>query len=103
LESHLDFNSKGYKNLYGDIIDYVLVTYIYRKELMIDSPLYQEILQKGKLDILTRQLSRRFGTIPPEVQLQLTSLSANQLDALSEELFDFTAVSDLAAWLQNQQ
>ncbi len=73
------------------------------EELMIDSPLYQEILQKGKLDILTRQLSRRFGTIPPEIQQQLISLSAKQLDALSEELFDFTAVSDLAAWLQNQR
>lgn len=70
---------------------------------MIESPLYQEILQKGKLDILTRLLSRRFGTIPPEIQQQLTSPSANQLDVLSEELFDFTAVSDLTAWLQNQR
>ena len=70
---------------------------------MIDSPLYQEILQKGKLDILTRLLSRRFGTITPEIQQQLISLSANQLDALSEELFDFTAVSDLTASLQNQR
>jgi Domain of unknown function (DUF4351) len=43
---------------------------------MIESPLYQEILQKGKLDILTRQLSRRFGKTTPEIQQQLTSLSA---------------------------
>ncbi|MBW4608397.1 MAG: DUF4351 domain-containing protein [Hassallia sp. WJT32-NPBG1] len=39
---------------------------------------FNSILQKGKLDILARLVSRRFGTITPEIQQQLTSLFANQ-------------------------
>lgn len=74
---------------------------------MQESPIYQEIIQKGakqgKLGTLTRQLSRRFGTTSPELQQQLQALSIEQLDDLSEALFDFSTVSDLTTWLQSQQ
>ncbi|WP_414756543.1 DUF4351 domain-containing protein [Anabaena sp. CCY 9910] len=73
---------------------------------MRESPLYQEILQQGfrqgKLETLTRQLTRRLGTIPADIQQQITLLSINQLDALSEALLDFTNTSDLASWLQTE-
>ncbi|MDF5713627.1 MAG: DUF4351 domain-containing protein [Rhizonema sp. NSF051] len=74
---------------------------------MQESPIYQEILQKGakqgKLQTLTRLLSRRVGTISSELQQQLQALSINQLDDLSDALFDFSQRSDLVVWLQNQQ
>ena len=74
---------------------------------MQESPIYQEILEKGakkgKLQTLARHLSRRFGTISAELQQRLQTLSMNQLDDLSDALFDFSEMSDLAIWLQHQQ
>jgi predicted transposase YdaD len=79
----------------------------YFREEVIKSPIYQEILEKGakkgKLQTLTRLLSRRFGTIYSQLHQQLQALSINQLDDLSDALFDFSEISDLAVWLQNQQ
>ncbi len=86
--------------------DKQLIRQYFREELMEESPIYQEILEKGakkgKLQTLTRQLSRRFGTISLQLQQQLQALSINQLDDLSDALFDFSEISDLAVWLQNQ-
>jgi predicted transposase YdaD len=87
--------------------DKQLIRQYFREELMEESPIYQEILEKGakkgKLQTLTRLLSRRFGTISLQLQQQLQALSINQLDDLSDALFDFSEISDLAVWLQNQQ
>ncbi|WP_414548022.1 Rpn family recombination-promoting nuclease/putative transposase [Anabaena sp. CCY 0017] len=87
--------------------DKQLIHQYFREELMQESPIYQEILEKGakkgKLQTLTRLLSRQFGTISDELQQQLQALSINQLDDLSDALFDFSETSDLAVWLQKQQ
>jgi hypothetical protein len=73
---------------------------------MQESLMYQKNLQKGakqsKLGTLIRQLSRQFRTIYPELQEQLQALSIEQLDDLSYALFDFSTISNLATWLQNQ-
>ncbi|WP_013324756.1 DUF4351 domain-containing protein [Gloeothece verrucosa] len=87
--------------------DKQLIRQYFREEIREESPIYQQILEKGakkgKLQILTRQLSRRFGTISAQLQGRLQALSINQLDDLSDALFDFSEISDLAVWLQNQQ
>jgi predicted transposase YdaD len=79
---------------------------ILREELMRESPIYQEIIregvQRGKQDTLIRQLTRRIGTVPPQLQAQVQSLSIEQLDELSEALFDFASAADLTAWLQQE-
>ncbi|MBD0264387.1 MAG: DUF4351 domain-containing protein [Tolypothrix sp. Co-bin9] len=38
-----------------------------------------------------------------QLQQQLQALPINQLDDLSDALFDFSEISDFAVWLQNQQ
>lgn len=84
-----------------------LIRQYFKEELMEESPIYQEIIEKGakkgKMQTLTRILSRRFGTISADLQQRLQALSIEQLDDLSDALFDFVEMSDLAAWLQNQQ
>ena len=74
---------------------------------MRESPIYQEIIQegvqRGKQDIVIRQLTRRIGTVPPQLQAQIQSLSIEQLDELSEVLLDFAGSADLTAWLQQEQ
>lgn len=78
---------------------------------MRESVIYQDILQKGlqqglqqgkqegELAVVLRQLTRRLGTIEPQVQERLRGLSTNQLEDLAEALLDFTSATDLANWL----
>ena len=55
---------------------------------------------EGKVELILRLLTRRFGTIAPEIQSRINSLSSGDLDELSETLLDFSEVSDLYAWLE---
>lgn len=84
-----------------------LIRQFLREELMRESPIYQEIIQegvqRGKRDTVIRQLTRRIGTVPPQLQAQVQNLSIEQLDELSEVLLDFADATDLIAWLQQEQ
>ena len=74
---------------------------------MQESVIYQDILQKGlqqglqqgELAVVVRQLTRRLGTIPPEVRNLIQALPLPQLENLAEALLDFTNLNDLVAWL----
>ena len=90
-----------------------LITQLFREEVMQESVIYQDILQKGlqqgeergkkkeALELIVRQLTRRFGAIEPEVQQQIRSLSITQLEELAEALLDFSSPSDLVNYLTN--
>lgn len=84
-----------------------LIRQFLREDLMRESPIYQEIIlegvQQGKRDTVMRQLTRRIGTVPPQLQELIQSLSIEQLDELSEVLLDFAGEADLTAWLQQEQ
>lgn len=56
--------------------------------------------QEGQLALILRLLERRVDAITPEVQSQIQELSIAKLEDLGEALFNFTQISDLAAWLQ---
>lgn len=90
-----------------------LITQLFREEVMQESVIYQDILQKGlqqgeergkkkeALELNLRLLTRRFGAIEPEVQQQIRSLSITQLEELAEALLDFSSPSDLVNYLVN--
>lgn len=80
-----------------------LIQRFLREELMQESPIYQEIIQKGKREVLMRQLVRRIGSISSQSQAQIQNLSNEQLDELSEVLLDFSTPADLTTWLESQQ
>jgi predicted transposase YdaD len=83
-----------------------------------ESPWYQEILaegeqrgrtegeQRGRTEgersLVLRQLNRRFGTLPANVEAQIQALDLEQLEALGETLLDFVQLSDLSHWLQER-
>lgn len=81
---------------------------------MRESPLYQEIIQEGvrqgiqqgiqqgEVTLALRQLTRRLGAVPPQLQTQIQQLSTPQLEALGEALLDFSSTQDLVAWLHQQ-
>lgn len=62
----------------------------------------QEGRQEGELTIILRLLTRRIGTIAPQQDTQIRSLSLSQLEELGEALLDFTQPSNLDEWLHSQ-
>src|SRR6476661_7243272 len=61
----------------------------------------QEGLIEGQTALILRQIARRTGEIPPEIQTRIQQLSLEQLDDLGEVLLDFTSQEDLIAWLES--
>ncbi len=72
---------------------------------------YQEALeeglqqgrQEGELAVVLKQLTRRLGTIEPELRSQIQQLSSAQVEELAEALLDFSTTADLVTWLQSHQ
>ena len=54
---------------------------------------------EGIHDIVLRQVRRRFGSDDDGWQQQVRRLSVAQLEQLAEDLLDFSAPSELTAWL----
>ncbi len=99
--------------------DKALIRQVFQEGIMRESVIYQEILQEGEakgrvegetkgrteeaLSLVLRQLSRRFGSLSPNTQIQIQSLSLTQIEALGEALLDFSTPDDLTYWLQDIQ
>ena len=92
-----------------------LIQHLFREEIMQESVIYQDILQKGEqrglqrgkqeeaLALIMRQLARRLGAIAPQLEDQIRGLSVPQLEDLGEALLDFSSETDLTSWLATQQ
>jgi hypothetical protein len=50
--------------------------------------------------LILRQLARRVGTLPANVEAQVHALALQQLEALGEALLDFAEAGDLSEWLR---
>jgi hypothetical protein len=55
--------------------------------------------QAGELALILKQLQKRFGSLSEETQAKITELPVERLEALAEELLDFTKVEELIGWL----
>ncbi|MEH2062208.1 MAG: DUF4351 domain-containing protein [Nostoc sp.] len=79
-----------------------LVWQFLREDIMKESVIYQDIVQKEAFKLISRQLKRRFGDIDGSLVEQVRNLYAEQLENLGEALLDFSEVADLIAWLEQQ-
>jgi predicted transposase/invertase (TIGR01784 family) len=65
--------------------------------------IYQDARADGKIEgeqvLVLKQLTRKLGTIKPEIRAQVNSLNIERIESLGEDLLDFTQMSDLLAWL----
>jgi predicted transposase YdaD len=85
-----------------------LIRQLLSEDIMQESVIYQDILQKGQeqgeqkeaFRFLNRQLNRRFGEIDSSTIERIRVLSTEQLEALGEEFLSFSNISDLVAWLE---
>ncbi|MEH2145521.1 DUF4351 domain-containing protein [Nostoc sp.] len=75
-----------------------------REDIMRESVIYQDILHQGEqkeaFRFLNRQLNRRFGEIDSSIVERIRVLSTEQLEQLGEEFLDFSNISDLVTWLE---
>ncbi len=78
-----------------------------REFIMRLAPLYQQereqTLQQGKQEeassLVLRQLQRRFGEIPQNIQDTIRELSVQRLEDLGLALLDFNSQDELIDWL----
>jgi predicted transposase YdaD len=90
-----------------------------REASIRDSRFFQEVLQEGLItgreegiaagreegrgegqtDLVLRQLARRCGLLPIDLQTQIRALPIGQIEVLGEALLDFTGMTDLKTWL----
>ena len=75
------------------------------EDIMQESVIYQDILQKGEqkeaFRFLNRQLNRKFGSIDSSILDRIQILSTEQLETLGEEFLGFSDVSALLGWLDS--
>ncbi len=55
--------------------------------------------KEGELHTILRQLTRKFGTVSPQLVSQISSLPIERLDDLAEAVLDFQTLDDLVRWL----
>lgn len=56
----------------------------------------------ASVTLVLRQLHKRFGDLPVTIHHQVGNLSLEQLETLTEEIFDFKSLADLTNWLEEQ-
>jgi predicted transposase/invertase (TIGR01784 family) len=78
--------------------------------VMRESSMYQSILQEGRAEgraeglqqeraLVLKLLTRKVGSLSPELQVRISGLSIERLEALGEALLDFESIKDLESWL----
>ena len=74
-----------------------------QKEMVLTTSWEQKGLVEGRKQgealIVSQQMERRFGTLAPELQQRINALGTEQLETLALELFDFTEIGQVYAWL----
>jgi len=80
-----------------------LIRQLLSEEIMQESVIYQDILQKGEQRTIIRLLNRRFGEIDSSLLNSIRMLTIEKLDDLADSLLDFSEISDLVTWLNRHE
>jgi len=77
-----------------------------REDIMQESVIYQDILQKGEkkeaVKWITSFLNYRFGDVNSSLIAEIQVLSLPKLEAMRNVLFNFATLADLEVWLKQQ-
>jgi len=97
-------NTAGYTEILAGLrFEKSLIRQLLSEDIMQESVIYQDILQKGEqkeaFRFLNRQLNRKFGAIDSSIINRIQVLSTEELEVLGEEFLGFSDVSALLAWL----
>jgi predicted transposase/invertase (TIGR01784 family) len=57
-------------------------------------------IQQGQIQLVLRQLSKKFEELSQSLVSQIEHLSGDRLEALGDAIFEFNSLEDLAQWLR---
>jgi predicted transposase YdaD len=81
-----------------------IIRQLLSEDMMQESVIYQDILQKGKLQealsLCISLLSERFGEIDESISQKVQVLKTEQLEALCRALLRMSGIDDLVVWLE---
>jgi predicted transposase YdaD len=63
----------------------------------------EEGIEMGQRSLILRQLTRRIGVLPDNLNDRIQLLPIDQLAILAEDLLDFSGLNDLVAWMDGNQ
>ena len=86
-----------FSNLTRDEVDAMLGIQLEQTRVYQDAKAEGETIGEQKL--VLKQLTRKLGTIKPEIRARVNCLKIEQIESLGEDLLDFTQMSDLLNWL----
>jgi predicted transposase/invertase (TIGR01784 family) len=109
--------------LAGLVLDENIIKQILRRDIMEESVTYQAILREGELKglkkgreegeiqgrkqglltIILKQLTRKFGNLPPKLHTRIARLQIPRLESLAEAILDFESVADLEIWFSKKK
>ncbi|MEI6444725.1 MAG: DUF2887 domain-containing protein [Nostocales cyanobacterium ELA583] len=69
------------------------------KETQVYREIKEEGIEQATINLVVRQLTKRFGELSPEIRTAISALPLPVLEDLSEALLDFTDLADLQVWL----
>lgn len=98
-------NTAAYTEILAGLrFDKSLIRRLLSEDIMQESVIYQDILQKGEqkeaFRFFYRLLNRRFGEIDSSIIERIRILSTEELEVLGEDFLSFSDVSDLVTWLE---
>jgi predicted transposase YdaD len=97
-------NTASYTEILAGLrFEKTLIRQLLSEDIMQESVIYQDILQKGEqkgaFKLLNRQLNRRFGQVDSSTIARIQALNIEQLEMLEEDFLSFSDVSNLVDWL----
>ena len=88
--------------LAGLRFDKDLIRQFLPEDIMRQSVIYQDIVQKEALKWVRLIINSRFGEIDTSLMKRIENLSPEQLEALGEVFFSFSNINDLQAYLARE-
>ena len=101
-------NIAGYTEILAGLrFDKTLIRQLLSEDIMQESVIYQDILQKGKqqeaFSLCMSLVEERFGEIEESIYQKVQGLKIEQLEALCRSLLRMSEIDDLVTWLEQQQ
>jgi len=80
---------------------------IVKEAIYMASALYKHPYEAGKLEgklegkteLVIKQLSKKFGLLPPDIRQKIGKAEQYQLDLIAESIFDFKSIDDVLRYL----
>ncbi|MBW4614145.1 MAG: DUF4351 domain-containing protein [Desmonostoc vinosum HA7617-LM4] len=112
LDRETKQNIAGYTEILAGLrFDKTLIRQMLSEDIMQESVIYQDILQKGQeqgkqqeaFSLCMSLLEERFGEIDDSIYPKVQAFKIEQLESLCRALLRMSEVDDLVAWLDEQQ